>query len=95
MNIWTKERCSDRRLDKLPNEELYNLYYSPSIMRMIKSRRMRLEGHVTRIGEKKNAYRIFVGNPEGNRPLGRPRRRWVTNIKMDLKEIGWDRYGLD
>jgi hypothetical protein len=57
---------------------------------MVKSRRMRWEGHVTRIGEKRNAYRISVGNPKGKRPLGRPRRMWVDNIKMDLSEIGWD-----
>jgi hypothetical protein len=57
---------------------------------MIKSRRMRWAGHVARMGEKRNAYRILVGKPEGKRPLGRPRRRWVDNIKMDLREIGWD-----
>jgi hypothetical protein len=56
---------------------------------MIKSRRMRWAGHVARMGEKMNAYRILVGNPEGKRPLGRPRRRSVDNIKMDLEEIGW------
>jgi hypothetical protein len=66
-----------------------NLYSSPSIIRMIKSRRMRWAGHVTRI-EKRNAYRILVGKPEGKRPLGRPRRRWVDNIEMDLREVGWD-----
>jgi hypothetical protein len=60
---------------------------------MIKSRRMRWAGHVARMGEKRNAYRILVGNPEGKRPLGRPRRRWVDNIEMDLREIGWD--GMD
>jgi hypothetical protein len=63
---------------------------SPSIIRMIKSRRMRWAGHVARMGEKMNAYRILVGKPEGKRPLGRLRRRWVNNIKMDLREIGWD-----
>jgi hypothetical protein len=68
-------------------------YFSPSIIRMIKSRRMRWEGHVARMGEKRNAYRILVGKPEGKRPLGRPRRRWVDNIKIDLREIGWD--GMD
>jgi hypothetical protein len=52
--------------------------------------RMRWAGHVARRGEKRNAYRILVGNPEGKRPLGRPRRRWVDNIKMNLREIGWD-----
>jgi hypothetical protein len=61
-----------------------------SIIRMIKSRSMRWAGHVTQMGEKRNAYRIFAGNPEGKRPLGRPRRRWVDNIKIDLREIGWD-----
>jgi hypothetical protein len=72
------------------NEELHNLYCSPSIVRMIRSRKMRWGGHVTRMGEKRNACRILVGKPEGNGPLGRPRRRWVDNIKTDLKEIGWD-----
>jgi hypothetical protein len=64
-----------------------------SIIRMIKPRRMRWAGHVARIGAKRNAYRILVGNPEGKRPLGRPRRRWLVKIKMDLREIGWD--GMD
>jgi hypothetical protein len=57
---------------------------------MIKSRRMRWAGHVARKRETRNAYRILVGKPEGKRPLGIPRRRWVDNIKMDLREIGWD-----
>jgi hypothetical protein len=69
---------------KVHNEELHNLYSSPSIMRLIKSRRMRWAGHVARKGDKRNTYRILVGNPEGKRPLGRPRCRWVDNIKMDL-----------
>jgi hypothetical protein len=60
---------------------------------MIKSRMMRWAGHVARMGEKRNAYRILVGTPEGKIPLGRPRRRWVDNIKMDRREIGWD--GMD
>jgi hypothetical protein len=72
---------------KLHNEELHNLYSSPSIIRMIKSRRMRCAGHVARMGETRNAYRVLVRKPEGRRPLGRPRRRWVDNIKMDLREI--------
>jgi hypothetical protein len=59
------------------------------MFRMIKSRRMRCAGHVARMG-RKNTYRIFVGKPEGKRPLGRKRRRWVDNIKMDLREIGYD-----
>jgi hypothetical protein len=58
---------------------------------MIKSRRVRWAGHVARMGETRNAYRILVGKPEGKRPLGKQRRRWVDNIKMDLREIGWDR----
>jgi hypothetical protein len=73
---------------KLHNEELRDLYSSPSIIRIIKSRRMRWTGHVARMREKKNAYRLLVGKPEGKRPLGRPRRRW-NNIRMDLGEVGW------
>jgi hypothetical protein len=70
---------------KLHNEELHNLYSSPSIIRMIKSRRMRWATHVARMREKRNAYRILMGNPEEKRPLGRPRRRWVDNIKWILE----------
>jgi hypothetical protein len=69
-------------------EELHNLYSSPSIIRIIKSRRMRWAGHVAQMGEKSNVNRLLVGKPEGKRPLGRPRRRWIDNIKMDLLEIG-------
>jgi hypothetical protein len=64
------------------------LYSSPSIIRIIKSRRMRWAGHVARMGEKRNVYRLLVGKLEGKRPLGRPRRRWIDNIKMDLLERG-------
>jgi hypothetical protein len=71
---------------KLHNEELHNLYSPPSIIIMIKSRRMRWARHLARMGEKRNAYRILVGKPEGKRPLGRPRRRWVGNIKWDLRD---------
>jgi hypothetical protein len=78
---------------KLHNEELHNLYCSPSIIRIIKPRRMRLAGHVARMWENRNAYRILVGKPEGKRPLGRPRRRWKDNIRMDLREIGWGGVG--
>jgi hypothetical protein len=74
---------------KLHNEELRDLYSSPSMTKIIKSRRMRWAEHVARMGEKRNAYRLLVGKPEGKRPLGRPRRRWVDNIKMDLLEIVW------
>jgi hypothetical protein len=68
---------------KLHNEELHNLYSSLSIIRIIKSRRMRWAGHVARMGKKRNVYGLLVGKPEGKRPLGRPRRRWIYNIKMD------------
>jgi hypothetical protein len=78
---------------KLHNEELHNLYSSPSIIRMIKSRRMRLAEHVARIEVKRDAHNILAGKPDGKRPLGRPRRRWVDNIKIDLREIGW--HGMD
>jgi hypothetical protein len=74
---------------KLHNKELHDLYSSPSIFRITKSRRMRWAGHVARMGEKRNAYRLLVGKPEETRPLGRPRRRWVDNITMDLGEVGW------
>jgi hypothetical protein len=71
----------------LDNEELHNLYSSPSIIRMIKSRRMRWAGHVARIEPKRNAYRTLVGNLDGKIPLGRPRRRWVANINMDWTDL--------
>jgi hypothetical protein len=70
---------------KLRNEELHNLYSSQNIIIMIKSRRTRWGGHVARMGEKRNSYRILVGKLEGKRPLGRPRRRWVDDIKIYLK----------
>jgi hypothetical protein len=74
---------------KLQNEELRYLYSSLSIIKIMKSRRMRWAGHVARMGEMRNAYRLLVGKPEGKRPLGRPRRRWMDNIRMDLGEVGW------
>jgi hypothetical protein len=74
---------------KLHNEELRDLYSSPSIIRIIKSWMMRWAGHVARRGEKRNAYRLLVGKPEGKKQLGRPRRRWVDNIWVDLGEMGW------
>jgi hypothetical protein len=70
---------------KLHNEELHNLYSSPSIIRMIRSRRMRCSGHVEKMGAKRNANRILVRKPEGRRPFGTPRRRWVDKIKIILK----------
>jgi hypothetical protein len=72
------------------NEDLHNLYSSPNIIRMIKSRSRRWAGHVARMAERSNAYTILVRKPEGRRPLGRTRRRWEENIKMDLREIEWD-----
>jgi hypothetical protein len=78
-NLWNR---------KLHNEELHKFYSSPSIIRMIKSRRMRWAWNVARMGERRNAYKILVGKPEGKRPLGRSRRRWVDNVKVDLRETG-------
>ena len=72
---------------KLHNEELNDLYASPNIVRVIKSRRMRWVGHVARMGERRGVYRVLVGKPEGKRPLGRPRCIWEDNIKMDLQEV--------
>jgi len=70
------------------HNELNDLYCSPSILRVIKSRRMRWAGHVARMGEGRGVYRVLVGKPEEKRPLGRPRRRWEDNTKMDLQEVG-------
>jgi hypothetical protein len=72
---------------KLHNEELHDLYSSPSIIRMIKSRRMRWAGRLAGMREKRNVYRLLIGKREGKRPLGRARRRWIDNIKMNLGEI--------
>jgi len=70
---------------RLHNEELNDLYSSPNIVRVIKWRRMRWAGLVARMGEERGCIRVLVGKPEGRRPLGRPRRRWVDNIRMDLQ----------
>jgi hypothetical protein len=78
---------------KLHNEELHNLYSSPGIIRMTKSRRIRWAGIVARMGDKRNAYRILVRKPKGKSSLVRPRLRWVNNFKMDPRGIGWD--GMD
>jgi hypothetical protein len=75
-------------LRKLHSEELHNLYSSPDIIRQVKSRRMRWAGHIARMGEERKVYKVLVGNPEGKRPLGRPRCRWEDGIRMDLREIG-------
>ena len=72
---------------KLLKEQLNNLYSSPNTVRVIKSRRMLWAGHVARLGESRGVYRVFMGKPEGNRPLGRPRRRWEDNIRMDHQEV--------
>ena len=71
----------------------FYLYSSPNIVRVIKSRRMRWKGHVARMGNRRGVHRVLVGNPEGKRPLGRPRHRWEDNIKMDLQDVGCE--GMD
>ena len=73
---------------KLHNEELGDLHSLPNIVRMVKSRRMRRAGHAAGTGEERGVHRVRVGKPEGKRPLGRSRRRWEDNIKMDLQEVG-------
>jgi hypothetical protein len=80
------ERTGEWR--KLHNEELNDLYSSPHIVRVVKSRRMRWAGHVARMGEERGVHRVLVRKPEGKSPLGRPRRRWEDNIKMDVEEVG-------
>jgi hypothetical protein len=87
-------------VEKIHNDELHNLYFSPTIVRVIKSRRMRWAGHVARMGEERGVYRVLVGKPEGNRPLGRPRLRWEDNIMTDHQEMGcggmdWIELALD
>ena len=78
----------------LHNEELYHLFSFPIIVRVIKWRTMRWAGHEVHMGERRGVYRVLVGKPEGNKPYGRPRRRWENNIKIDLREVGlW--HGLD
>jgi hypothetical protein len=71
----------------LHNDKLHSLYSSPNIVKVIKSRRMRWAGHMARMGEGRNVYRVLVGRPQGKRRLGRPRRRWEDNIKMNLRVI--------
>jgi hypothetical protein len=74
---------------RLHNEELNDLYSSPKIVRVIKTRRMRWAGHVARMGEERGMYSVLVGKPEGRGPLGKPRRRCVDNIRTDLQEVGY------
>jgi hypothetical protein len=88
--IFGPKKEEDGSWRKLHNDELLGLYCSPNIVRAIKSSRMRWAGHVARMGERKGVYRVLVGSPEGKRPLGRPRRRWEDNIKLDLREKGID-----
>jgi len=75
-------------VEELHNEELNDLYGSPNIVQVIKSRRMRWAGHVAHMGEGRGMYRVLVGNPEGKRPQGRPRHSWEDNIKMDVQKVG-------
>ena len=94
--LGAKRNGVTREWRKLHNEQLNNLYSSPNIIRAIKSKRMRLAGHVARVGESRGVYRVLVGQPEGKRPIGRPKHRWEFNIKMDLQEAGLGgRHGLD
>jgi hypothetical protein len=88
--IFGTKRKEDGSWRKLHNDELHSLYSSPNIFRVIKSRRMRWAGHETRMGEGRGVYRVLVGKPEGKKPLGRPKRRWEDNIKLDLREVGID-----
>jgi hypothetical protein len=88
--IFGPKREEDRSWRQLYNDELYSLYSSSNIVRAIKSRRTKWAGHGARKREGEGVYRVLVGRPEGKRPLGRPRRRWEDDIKMDLKETGID-----
>jgi hypothetical protein len=87
--LWSKRDEVTGGWRKLYNEELRDLCSSPSIIRIMKSRKMRWTDHVARMAEKSNAYRLLVGKAEGKRPLGRQRHRWMDNIRMDLGEVGW------
>jgi hypothetical protein len=88
--IFGPKREEDGSWRKLHNNEPHDLYSLPNIVRVIKSRRMRWAGHVARMEEGRGVYRLSVGRPKGKRPVGRPRRRWEDNIKMELREIGMD-----
>jgi hypothetical protein len=86
--IFGPKGVEDGSWRKLQNDKLHSLYSSLNIVRVIKSRRMRSAGHVARMVEGRGVYRVLVWRPEGKRPLGRPRRRWEDNIKLDVREIG-------
>jgi hypothetical protein len=88
--IFGPKREEDGSWRKLDNDELHSLYSSPNIVWVTKSRRMRWDGHVARMGEGRGVYNVLVGTSEGKRPLGRPRRRWEDSINMNLREIGID-----
>jgi hypothetical protein len=90
LRIFGPKREEDGSWRKLHNDELHSLYSSPNIVMVIKSRRMRWAGHVACMREGRGVYKFLVGRPERKRPLGRPRRRWEDNIKMDLREVGID-----
>jgi hypothetical protein len=90
LRIFGPKREENGSWKKLHNDELHSLYSSLNIVRVIKSKRLRWGGYVARMGEGRGVYRVLVGRTEGKRPLGRPRRRWEDNIKLDLREIGID-----
>jgi hypothetical protein len=88
--IFGPKREEDGSWRKLHNDELNSVYSSPNIVRVIKSRRMRWVGHAACMGDGRGVYRILVGRPKGKRPLGRSRRRWDDNMKVDIREVGID-----
>jgi hypothetical protein len=90
LRIFGPKREEDGTWKKLHSNELHSLYSSPNTLRLIKSSRMRWAGHMARMEEGRGVKRVFVGRPEGKRPLGRPKRRWEDNIKRDIREIGID-----